>query len=129
MKSKRFAEGQIIRVLHETEAGLSVADVCRKRNCSERSFYRWKARFGGRDVSEAKQRASCPAQAELFAAGVNLTTFSMASARRLRASEFIGSPNALSKGPSCRAQRRGKGPSPDWKEGRFYSFVSRPFLQ
>ena len=55
MKGKRFTEEQIIRILHEAEAGLPVADLCRKHNCSEQSFYRWKSKFGGMDVSEAKR--------------------------------------------------------------------------
>jgi len=55
MKGKRFTEQQIIRVLQEVEAGMSIADVCRKHNCSEQSFHRWKAKFGGMDVSEAKR--------------------------------------------------------------------------
>jgi len=55
MKGKRFKEEQIIRILQEAEAGLAVSDVCRKYNCSEQSFYRWKAKFGGMDVSEAKR--------------------------------------------------------------------------
>ena len=38
MQGKRFTEEQITRILHEAEAGLSVADVCRKHNCSEQSF-------------------------------------------------------------------------------------------
>ena len=54
-KGKRFTEEQIIRVLQEAQSGLSVADVCRKHNCSEQSFYRWKARFGGMTVSESKR--------------------------------------------------------------------------
>ncbi len=55
MKCKRFKEEQIIGLLQEAESGLTVADVCRKHNCSEQSFYRWKAKFGGMTVSEAKR--------------------------------------------------------------------------
>jgi putative transposase len=55
MKGKRFTEEQIIRILQEADSGLSVADICRKHNCSEQSFYRWKTKFGGMDVSEAKR--------------------------------------------------------------------------
>ncbi len=55
MKGKRFKEAQIIGLLQEAESGLTVADVCRKHNCSEQSFYRWKAKFGGMTVSEAKR--------------------------------------------------------------------------
>jgi putative transposase len=52
MKSKRFTEEQIIRILQEADSGLSVANVCLKHNCPEHSFYRWKAKFGGMEVSE-----------------------------------------------------------------------------
>ena len=55
MKGKRFTEEQIIRILQEAETGLAVADVCRKHNCSEQSFYRWKLKFGGMQVSEVKR--------------------------------------------------------------------------
>ncbi len=55
MKNKRFKEEQIIRILHEAETGVTVADICRKYNCSEQSFYRWKSKYGGMDVSEAKR--------------------------------------------------------------------------
>ena len=52
---KRFTEEQIVRVLAEAEAGMAVRDVCRKHNVSEQSFYRWKAKYGGMDVSEVKR--------------------------------------------------------------------------
>ncbi len=55
MKGKRFTEEQIIRILQEAETGLAVADICRKHNCSEQSFYRWKSKFGGMEVSEVKR--------------------------------------------------------------------------
>ncbi len=52
---KRFTEEQIVGVLAEAEAGMVVRDVCRKHNVSEQSFYRWKAKYGGMDVSEVKR--------------------------------------------------------------------------
>jgi len=46
MKGKRYKEEQIIRILQEAEASVAVADICRKHNRSEQSFYRWKAKYG-----------------------------------------------------------------------------------
>jgi putative transposase len=55
MKRSRFTEEQIIAILREQEAGLPTADVCRKHGISSATFYAWKAKFGGMDVSEAKR--------------------------------------------------------------------------
>ena len=55
MKRSRFTEEQIIAVLREQEAGLSTAEVCRKHGISTATFYGWKAKFGGMEVSEAKR--------------------------------------------------------------------------
>jgi putative transposase len=55
MKKQRFTEEQIIGVLREQEAGAKVADLCRKHGISEATFYNWKAKYGGMDVSEAKR--------------------------------------------------------------------------
>jgi putative transposase len=55
MKRNRFSEEQIIGILKEHEAGVSVADLCRQHGVSDASIYKWKAKFGGMDVSEAKR--------------------------------------------------------------------------
>jgi putative transposase len=55
MKRKRFTEEQIIGVLREHELGANTADLCRKHGISEATFYNWKSKFGGLDVSEARR--------------------------------------------------------------------------
>ena len=55
MKRSRFTEEQIIGILWEQEAGAKTADVCRKHGISDATFYNWKAKYGGLDVSEAKR--------------------------------------------------------------------------
>jgi len=55
MKRSRFSDEQIIGILKEQEAGMVTADVCRRHGISEATFYKWKAKFGGLEVSEAKR--------------------------------------------------------------------------
>ena len=55
MKRKRFSEEQIISILKEAEAGAKASDLARKHGISEGTLYRWKSKYGGMEVSEAKR--------------------------------------------------------------------------
>ena len=55
MKASRFSDEQIIGMIKEQEAGMLTADVCRKHGVSSATFYKYKAKFGGMDVSEARR--------------------------------------------------------------------------
>jgi putative transposase len=55
MKRSRLTEEQIIGILREQEAGVATAEVCRRHGGSSATFYKWKAKFGGLDVSEARR--------------------------------------------------------------------------
>ena len=55
MQRKRHTEEQIIAILKEHEAGMKTADLCRKHGISEHTFYRWRAKYGGMEVGDARK--------------------------------------------------------------------------
>ncbi len=59
---KRYSDEQIIGFLKEAESGVSVKDLCRRHGFSEASFYSWRSKFGGMDVSEAKRLKALEAE-------------------------------------------------------------------
>lgn len=59
---KRFTEEKIIGVLKEAEAGMKVAEVCRKHGISDATYYNWKSKFGGMTVSEAQRLKALEAE-------------------------------------------------------------------
>jgi putative transposase len=62
MRPSRFSEEQIIGILREQEAGAATAEVCRKHGISSATFYKWKAKYGGLEVSDARRLKALEAE-------------------------------------------------------------------
>lgn len=62
MKRSRFSEEQIIGILKQAEAGVKVGDICREKGISDATFYKWRSKYGGLEVSDAKRLRQLEAQ-------------------------------------------------------------------
>jgi putative transposase len=62
MKKSRYSESQIFQILKEAEAGIPVAELCRKHGMSDASFYKWRAKYGGMDTSMMKRMKELEAE-------------------------------------------------------------------
>jgi len=62
MKKTRFTETQIVAILKKQESGIKVADLCREHGISEATFYNWKAKYGGMQVSDVKRMKELEAE-------------------------------------------------------------------
>ena len=62
MKRSRFTEDQIIGILKEHQAGLSASELCRRHGISDATFYNWRSKYGGMDVSDAKKLKALEAE-------------------------------------------------------------------
>jgi putative transposase len=77
MKRSRYSEEQIIGILKEHQAGMSAVDLCRKYGFSDATFYKWRSKYGGMDVSDAKRLKALEEepQAEEASGGVDAGQF------------------------------------------------------
>jgi len=67
MKRSRFSEEQIIGILHEHQVGTTATDLCRKHGVSDATFYKWRSKLGGMEVSDAKKlKALVASKSALF---------------------------------------------------------------
>ncbi len=62
MRASRFSEAQIIGILKEQEGGAKTADICRQHGISQATFYQWKSKFGGMEVSDAQKLRALEAE-------------------------------------------------------------------
>ena len=88
MKKSRFTESQIVGVIKRQESGASVKDLCRELSISEATFYNWKAKYGGMNVSEIKRTKELEAELSQYKRMYAEVSFELQAAKSLIAKKF-----------------------------------------
>lgn len=88
MKKSRFSESQIVTVLRKHESGISAKDLCRELGISEATLYKWKARYGGMEVSEVKRTKELEAELATYKRMFAEVSFELAAAKDLLTKKF-----------------------------------------
>lgn len=88
MKKSRFSESQIVTALKKQESGISTKEVCRELGISEATFYKWKARYGGMEMSEVKRTKDLEAELSQYKRMFAEVSFELEAAKALIAKKF-----------------------------------------
>ena len=88
MKKTRFTEAQIVAAIKKQESGLAVKDISRELGISEATFYNWKAKYGGMDVSEVKRSKDLEAELSQYKKMYAEVSFQLEAAKALIAKKF-----------------------------------------
>ncbi len=88
MKKTRFTETQIVAAIKKQESGISVKDLSRELGISEATFYNWKAKYGGMDVSEVKKSKDLEAELSQYKRMYAEVSFQLEAAKALIAKKF-----------------------------------------
>ena len=88
MKKSRFTETQIVAAIKKQESGMSAKDLCRELGVSEATFYKWKAKYGGMEVSEVKRSKDLEAELSQYKKMYAEVSFQLEAAKALIAKKF-----------------------------------------
>jgi putative transposase len=88
MKKTRFTETQIVAILRKQEAGVAVKDICREHGISDATFYNWKAKYGGMEVSDVKKAKDMEAELSQYKKMYAEVSFQLEAAKALIAKKF-----------------------------------------
>ena len=88
MKKTRFTESQIVAAIKKQESGISTAEICRDLGISNQTFYNWKAKYGGMEISEVKRTKELEAQLSQFKRMYADVSFQLEAAKALIAKKL-----------------------------------------